>query len=110
VNLAISYQYSFAENFNDSLAIVAKEGRYGVIDYLDNQVIPTSYKALDWAGDFLIAQDSMFGLVSQANDTIVPFLYQEAEVVDERVISFKRFDGSMMYFDCQSKAILRNEE
>lgn len=42
-NLEINYQYDFADDFSEGLAVVEKDGKYGFIDKEGNVVIDFKY-------------------------------------------------------------------
>lgn len=110
VNLAIPYRYSYASNFKDSLAIVAKEDLYGVIDTLGKVKIPLVYASLEWMDTLLLVQDSAYGLISLTQDTLVPLRYKEIIRMDEKVVQLKQFGSGYDYFDLRRKQFLRREE
>ncbi|MEM9051896.1 MAG: WG repeat-containing protein [Bacteroidota bacterium] len=111
IDLAIPYDYSSAENFRDSVAIVSKAELYGVIDTNGTELIDLAYQELSWTDDtLLLAKDSLFGLISLQADTLVRFEYQDASVIDERVIKFLTEDRRPVYFDYRKKQFLRKED
>jgi hypothetical protein len=110
VNLAIGYQYSYASNFYDSLAIVADGDLYGVIDTLGKIKIPLVFASMEWLDTLLLVQDTAYGIISLAQDTLVPFEYEKATQIDDKVIQLKRFTGTYDYYDLRKKQFLRREE
>jgi hypothetical protein len=110
VNLAIPYQFDFADNFKDSLAIAGKEGRFGVIDTLGKVRVPFLFTGIEWMDTLLLVQDSAIGLITLAQDTLVSLEYTEAKKQDERIIQFKSTNGNFDYFDLKTKRFLRKEE
>ncbi|MFT6353335.1 MAG: hypothetical protein ACJAXD_000314, partial [Cryomorphaceae bacterium] len=45
-----------------------------------------------------------------AQDTLVPFEYEKATQIDDKVIQLKRFTGTYDYYDLRKKQFLRREE
>ncbi|MGB6036135.1 MAG: WG repeat-containing protein, partial [Cryomorphaceae bacterium] len=70
VNLSIGYNFSYASNFNDSLAIAAMGDLYGVIDTLGKTKIPFVYASMEWVDTLLIVQDTAYGIISLGQDTL----------------------------------------
>ena len=111
IDLVIPYDYSLAENFRDSVAIVSKGEFYGIIDTNGTEVIDIVYEDLSWVDDtLLLAKDSLFGLISLTEDTLVRFEYQDASLINERVIKFLKEDSRPVYFDFRKKQFLRKED
>jgi hypothetical protein len=99
IDLAIPYKYMEAHPFVDSLAIVKKGAYYGAIDSLGNEVIPTKYGSLKRAGNLWLASDSTYGIINLKGDTIVPFEYQKAELIDGKVVRLYKTEDQFAYFD-----------
>lgn len=99
VNLAIPYKYGEAQSFVDTLAIVNLKGRYGVIDTLGNEIIPTRFNTMKRVGNLWLVSDSAYGVINIKGDTIVPFVYQKVEVIDKKVVSLHEGEGHFSYFD-----------
>ncbi|HKK39860.1 MAG TPA: WG repeat-containing protein, partial [Cryomorphaceae bacterium] len=110
VNLAIPYEYSFASNFRDSLAIVAKSDLFGLIDNLGKTKIPFVFKSVEWMDTLLLVQDTAYGIINLAQDTLVPFQYEGALRFDDSVVQLKRFDDGYDYYDLRKQEFLRREE
>lgn len=110
VNLAISYKFDYAENFRDSLAIVGKEELFGVIDTLGKVKVPLVFSEIEWMDTLLLVRDSALGLITLAQDTLVPLRYEGGKRLDDRIIQFKLFSGGYDYFDLRTKQFLRREE
>ena len=72
--------FSYAEPFQDSLAIVSDGENYGVIDLEGKKVLPLENKLVlrDKKGRFRVQNtDSKFGVISiSTQDTIIPFEYE----------------------------------
>lgn len=110
VNLAIPYRYSFASGFRQSHAIVAQEGKFGVIDTAGAVRIPLQFTSVEWMDTLLLVQDSAFGIISLSQDTLVPLRYMEVKRMDEKVLQLKLFGGSYDYYNLREKQYLRREE
>jgi len=111
IDLAIPYDFSTAENFRHSFAIVSKDELHGVIDTNGAEVIPIVYDELFWVDDtLLLVKDSLFGLISLQADTLVKCAYQDASVINDRVIKFLKEDRRPVYFDYQKMQFLRKED
>ena len=110
VNLSIGYNFSYAFNFKDSLAIAAKDGLYGVIDTLGKTRIPFAYASMEWVDTLLMVQDSAYGIITLEQDTLVPLIYQKIIRVDDKVLQLKHFNGRYDYFDLPRNRFLRREE
>ena len=76
------YQKVDANNLSDGLLPVLSKGRVGYIDMQGREVIPTSYDMLsngkNWArpvseGRIVVKKAGQYGVISTANQTIVPF-------------------------------------
>lgn len=99
IDLAIAYKYAEAQPFVDSLAIVKKGAYYGAIDSLGNEVIPIKYGDLKRAGALWLVSDSSYGIINLNGDTIVPFEYQKAELMDRKVVRLYKTENQFAYFD-----------
>lgn len=110
VDLVIPYQFDLAETFQDSMAIVSKEGFFGVIDTLGQVKVPFKYTDLRLLDTLVIAADTTYGLISLKGDTLVPLIYEAAEVVDEKVVRFKTKSGQVHYYDYRQLKFIRREE
>ncbi len=110
VNLAIGYQYDYASSFSDSLAIVSKDGLFGVIDTFGKTKIPLAFASVEWLDTLLLVQDTAYGIISLAQDTLVPLQYEKVTRIDNKVVQLKRFSGTYDYYDLRKKQFLRREE
>ncbi|MCM3702230.1 WG repeat-containing protein [Paenibacillus macerans] len=80
--LAIPYQYSYARNFSEGLAVVSNDaGLYGYIDSSGKQVIPFRYTS---AGDFgegvapVQNATGKWGYINKQGKTVIPHQYANA--------------------------------
>lgn len=110
VNLAIPYRYSAAGTFHDSLAIVAVDDRFGVIDTLGRMRVDFAFSELSFIDTLLLARDTAYGLIDTRGNTVVPLEYRDAEIVDERVIRWTDHNGNHVYYDRLHGAFLRPDE
>lgn len=110
VDLAIPYQFDYADNFRDSVAIVSKNGRFGLIDTLGKPRIALNYTSMAWVDTLLLASDSAYGLLNISGDTLVPLQFEEAVVVDDHIIRFQTKSGEIHYYDYRRQEFLRREE
>ncbi len=89
--------YDKVKDFRDGLAIVELNGKYGLIDTLDQEVIPLNYKSVINFEDYIIiaSEDGQFwGINDKSNNVIVPFKYNLIAPVPEKENLFQ-----IMIFD-----------
>ncbi len=111
VNLAIPYNYSSAQNFRDTTAIVSLKGKFGLIDTLGNPIISPVFTNLERLDSLLIARnDSTWGLLELSGDTLLPFEYVKIDVLDKHVIRLERLKGGFEYFNFRSMKFIWREE
>lgn len=110
VDLAIPYQFDMAQNFVDSVAIVQKQGAYYPIDTLGKAVLDSTYSDLRYLGDCFIAADSLIGIIDRKNNILVPMIYQSIRQIDKKVAKLLNTDGTIDYFNYQTKGFIWRQD
>lgn len=79
LKIVIPFKYEQAESFNNNLAFVKMNGKWGMIDNFEKVIIPFEYESLNFRQDnFLNAKRGGFvGLIDKQNKVIIPFQYDE---------------------------------
>lgn len=77
----ITGNYDQISDFNEGLAVVKYNGKYGAIDKNGKTEIPLQYTRLgDFSEGYSFAQkNERFGYVDKKGDPVIPFLYEWAE-------------------------------
>ena len=83
-------------NFNDGLAKVKKEGKFGFIDKKGNFIVNNIY---DFVGDFtngyaIVAKGALYGLINAKGEVVMEIKYSYLGNVYNDVIGFKTTDKS----------------
>lgn len=109
VNLAIPYMYDFAGPFRDSLAVVSKKGKYGIINTANDAVTEFKYTSLERLDTLFIAADTLFGIIDGRGQEVLPVLYADIEVIDDQVVRITDPEGLFSYFDYRRSRLIWRE-
>lgn len=99
VNLAIPYAYTVAEPFVDSAAVVSLKNKFGLIDTEGNPLIDFKYRALLRADTVFAASDTLWGFIDMRGEELVPFTWEELEILDDTVARLSDVEGRFSYYD-----------
>lgn len=110
VNLVIPYQFDEAGPFKDSLAEVSVKSKFGILHSDGSLRWPTKYRSLQLIDSLLLAEDTLWGLVTLRGDTLLPFVYAEAEAMDANVLKLTTTDGFLAYYHMRRKAFIWREQ
>jgi tetratricopeptide (TPR) repeat protein len=93
-DLLIGYKFDYAADFENHLAVVKVKEKYGVIDTTGAYVVQPTFHLLQIldSTSYIAKNDSAWGVLTFANDTVLPFLYDRIEVVDDYVLQPKKGD------------------
>jgi len=109
VNLAIPYEYTFAEPFKDSTAVVSKKDKFGLIDMEGEPLIDFRYLALLRADTIFAAFDTLWGFVDVRGDEVLPFTWAEVEILDQAVARLTDAEGRFSYYDFRRLRLIWRE-
>ncbi len=109
VNLAIPYIYDFAGPFRDSLAVVSKGGKYGIINTANDAVTEFKYAALERLDTLFIATDTLSGIIDGRGQELLPMLYADIERIDDQVVRITDPEGLLAYFDYRRSRLIWRE-
>jgi hypothetical protein len=78
-------KYSWVDIFKEGRARVRRNGIYGIVDVVGNEVIPLKY---DWIGDFTegragVGHNMKYGFVDMDGNEVVPLKYDSVSVFKE---------------------------
>lgn len=90
----IPCKYEFVGAFQEGLAMVIQEGKYGFIDKLGNWRIPCNYDgAVDFhEGRAVVEKDGKYGMIDRNNRLLLPFIYEEIGEMSEGRIYVSKGD------------------
>jgi hypothetical protein len=99
---SIPFSFNYAGSFSENIAVVAKNGKYGVIDTKGKMIVPAKYEYMDNFSDGLAAvfqygspiknSDSMrgkYGFIDKAGKAIIPIKYDMEYYSEISLPSFK---------------------
>jgi len=76
--IVIKAQFQACENFSNGLAIVEKNGYYGIINKEGNEVVPFKYNHIQQSGDkYLVTLSGRHGMIDRSGKIIVPLEYED---------------------------------
>lgn len=110
VNLVIPYLYDEAGPFKDSLAVVASKSKYGLLHTSGHMAIPAKFRALQRKDSLVLAQDTLWGLLTVRGDTLIPFAYSEAEILDTHMLKLTTPEGMIAYYHMRQKVFVWREQ
>ena len=104
----VPFVYESAFDFVNNKAIVKSKGKYGVINMVGQQLVPPVYEYiyLDSNG-FVAKHGDVFGLISYAGDTLMPFEYSAISTFsNNRAIAVK--GDKYQYVNQQGKVVINS--
>lgn len=83
--------YDAILNAGENLIMCSKDGKYGIIDYNNNSIIPTIYDEIDVCKDSLYRyimvcnKDGKYGILNNKDSILLPFDYDKIMVRDSLI-------------------------
>ena len=111
VRLKIKYQFDYAHEFIDSLAIVEKDMRYGLINLEGEEVLPIAFQSIkrNNLGMFVIEQDNLFGILSNKGKELVKPKFEKVDIVDKNLYQLIK-NNTIEYYDVSKDKIIKLKE
>ena len=110
--IVIEPKYDYAEDFVDGLAAVELDGKWGLIDETEKEVVPIIYD-LFWGhieviDGFVVAKlNGKWGIVDiNSGGKFVPFLYDEIDIIHFWYISVVKLNGKYGFIDRTGKVVV----
>lgn len=93
-------------NFSEGFCSVLKNGKYGFIDTLGNQVIPFIFEGADnfYNKISIVKMNSKYGAINNLGKIVIPFDYDFLVVFDENRI-FTMLNGKSFFLDYNGNKI-----
>lgn len=97
-DLAIGIRYEYVSDFRNGRSIVKTGGKYGVIDTLEQWVIPAQYDKISYLEDSdyqyfkLTYNKSDWGILSDDGKVLMPAEYEKTGTIAENRIPVKQFN------------------
>ena len=99
--------YDYAMSFNEGLAAVEKDDKWGCIDQTGKEVIPFIYDNIYALNDGLISveKDDKCGCIDQTGKEVIPFIYDGIYRSGDGLLRVEK-DGKYGYIDRTGKEII----
>lgn len=87
----IPFKYSIAENFKESVGVVASSDGYGAIDKSGKEIVPLIYDEVYVnEGYIYVVKDKKIGLFDKDGTKILPVEYDNLSVVENERVLFEK--------------------
>lgn len=98
--LTIPYQFDYAYPFVNGLAIVQKEGLYGLIDLQNKFIIEPMYEAIQQLSKelFILKSDNLFQLFISKENKIIDFTFLRYDFIEDDVLQLEGPEEIAYYF------------
>ena len=108
VRLGIKYQYDYAYEFIDSVAIVEKDDLVGLINLEGKEVIPMEFQSIKREGSnlFMVKTDGLFGIYSKKGDKLVKPQFEKISEISKNLYQMIG-EGTIEYFDAARNKIIK---
>lgn len=95
-------------SFNEGIACVCLNDKWGGVDYSNNTIIPCDYSSLCYGGNglFVASKEGKFGIINKDNEIILEFKYDYIAPTNSKDSLFvARLEGKYGIVDCYGKVI-----
>lgn len=98
---------TFESFYNDGMARVCKNGRYGFIDKEGKEIIPCRYEEADFFTEGLTAvkKDGKYGFLDKKGQEVIPFIYGAASGFSEGLSAVEK-DGKYGFINKKGETII----
>ena len=100
--------YDFAISFNEGLACVRKDSKYGHIDKNGKEVIPLIYDYVSTFSEGLarVGKDGKYGCIDKTGKEVIPFIYDDIEYFNDEGLARVKKNGKYGFVDKTGKEIV----
>lgn len=90
--LGVTNEYDWVGGFNDEIAFVRKDEKWGFVDKTFKIVIPLEYEQTRgfFKGAAAVKKNGKWGYINQAGEVIIPYQYDEAYSITEGLAAVKQ--------------------
>ena len=107
-NVAIPYQFDSAGNFNEGLAPVEKDKKYGYIDKTGKLVIPYQFDVVFKFSEGLagVKKNGKWGFIDKTGKLVIPYQFDEVIMSFDNGVTYVRQNDKAKYIDKTGKVLL----
>ena len=105
--LELAKKYEYMGRFDDGLAVVELNGKYGFIDNSGQEVIPCVYDGvgLFFDGLAIVELNGKYGFIDKSGKEVIPCVYDDAESFSDGLARV-RLNGKYSFIDKSGKFVI----
>lgn len=108
----VSFKYDYVSEFKNGLCLVKKNGLFGYINQIGQEVIPCNYvDAMDFSFDKAVVakfdknNNIVYGYIDTKGNVVIPFIYESAASFKNGLACVKR-NGKFGYIDENGRKVI----